>query len=185
LRTLQLSATLAGAIALLALPGSARAESGTNEEDESSLERGHFVVRGSANLDLNKSINIGGNNSGETVGGGVNLGVGYFVLSGLSLDLDLDLRFLVAPKAELTTLGVTPGLRYYPIPQVYLRAGLPIVLIPNFGLGALGGAGFRQKIVTNTYFVIGVDYTYWMTESFRAAAPGGRLDINAGVQAHF
>lgn len=172
------------ALAALTLPGAALAEESTEKE---SLAKGKFVLRGNAGIDLDKTINLGGDNSGQTpIAGSVNLGAGYFVVQNLSLDLDLDLRFRISPAADITSLGVTPGMRYYPIPQAYVRAGVPIVLIPNLDIGVLAGAGFRQKMVANTYFVLGIDYTYWVTDNAQKfIAPNGRIDIHAGVQAHF
>jgi len=171
-------------LSLAALPSAARAVETSEKE---SLAKGKFVVRGNASLALDQTINLGGDNSGGTpIAGGVNLGVGYFVIQNLSIDVDLDLRFQLSPDTEINALGVTPGARYYPIPQVYVRAGVPIVLIPDLDIGVLGGLGFRQKMVANTYFVLGVDYTYWVTDNHQKdIAPNGRLDVHAGVQAHF
>jgi hypothetical protein len=182
--TPRLTALALAVLALALAPLAARAASTSSEAD--SLRKGRFVVRGSGGVDLDKTINIGGENTGETVAGALNLGVGYFVVDNLSLDTDLDLRFTLAPKLEVTALGVTPGLRYYPIPQFYVRAALPIVIVPDLDIGVLAGVGYRQKIVANTYFVLAIDYTYWVTDRRqRALAPGGRLDINAGVHAYF
>lgn len=172
------------ACTLFVLPG--RAHAAKNSEAES-LSKGRFVVRGNAGIDLDKTINLGGTNSGTTpIAGSVNVGVGYFVVKNLSLDVDLDMRFRISPNADVTSLGVTPGLSYYPIPQFYVRGGVPIILLPGLDIGVLAGVGFRQKMVANTYFVLGVDYTYWVTDNRqKVIAPNGRLDVHAGVQAHF
>ncbi|MDF1562386.1 MAG: hypothetical protein P1V51_05040 [Deltaproteobacteria bacterium] len=179
---------LAATLAVLAA-APAHAEE-VSEED--SVKKGRFVVRGNAAVDINRTINLGGTNTGGTpIGGRGNVGFGYFMVNNLSLDLDLDLRFQFSPDAGIDQLGLTPGLRYYPIPQIYVRAGVPIVFLPQFDAGVLAGVGYRQKLVRNTYFVLGVDYTYWITgdvndsRSQKSQAPNGRLDIHAGVQAHF
>ena len=139
------SIVLALAACLLATaPLAARA---TETSEEKSLSKGRFVVRGNAGIDLDKTINIGGNNPGETVAGALNLGVGYFLIDNLSLDLDLDLRFTLAPAVDITTLGVTPGASSYPIPQVYVRAGVPIILIPDLDIGVLEFSQFGFPVL--------------------------------------
>ena len=66
-----------------------------------------------------------------------------------------------------------------------MRGGVPIIFIPTFGLGVLGGVGFHQPLGGHAAFVAEIDYTYYLTESFRQSAPGGKIDLHAGVQTYF
>lgn len=159
-----------------------------NEESESKgpFSKGRVVFRGSANFDLNQSINLGGENAdGAAIVGGINLGAGYFIIENLSLDVDASTHLRIAPSFGILDLGLTPGARYQFIPQAYVRVGAPILFLPEFGLGVLGGAGYHQPLGSNAAFVVGVDYTYYLTEYYRRTAPGGRIDVHAGVQTWF
>jgi hypothetical protein len=161
------------------------AEQKPPEEPKGPFAAGRVVFRGGASLDLNQSINLGGTNSGARVGGGVNAGVGYYVIDNLSLDTDAHLHFLITPAPALTDLGVTPGMRFHFLPQAYVRAGVPIEFLPTFGLGVLGGAGYYQALGEKVGLTAGVDYTYYLTEAFQRAAPLGRVDLHGGIQTHF
>jgi hypothetical protein len=179
--------------ALLALlfagPALAQADGGTPEkpveEEKGPFAAGRVVFRGGASLDLNQSFNLGGSSAGARIGGGVSAGVGYYVIDNLSLDTDAHLHFLITPSPALTDLGITPGARYHILPQAYVRAGMPIELLPTFGLGVLAGAGYYQSLGPKIGLDVGVDYTYYLTEAFRAAAPAGRVDVHGGIQTHF
>lgn len=147
--------------------------------------KGKVVFRGGVDLDLSQTINLGGDNSGSRTTGGVNLGVGFFVIDNLSLDLDLSGHFFLTPTTGLQDLGATPGLRYQFIPQAYVRGGAPLIFHPAFGLGVLAGGGFTQPISNNVMFVVGADYTYYLTSSFRRVAPSGKIDLHGGIQTSF
>ncbi len=155
-------------------------------DEKGPFDKGRFVFRGGANLDLNRSINLGGNNDGDTpVNAGASVGVGYFVIDNLSLDLDLDAHLELSPEFGFASLGFTPGARYQLIPQAYVRVGAPLIVYPSFNAGILGGVGYHQPIGSKAALVIGLDYTYYFTEEYRTAAPQGRVDVNAGVQTWF
>lgn len=159
---------------------------GEREETEGGSWRDKLVFRGSASLDLNQSINLGGENADSpAVIGSVEPGVGYMLTEKLSLDLDAETHFQVSPSFLIRDLGLTPGARFYPISQVYLRAGAPILFLPQFGAGVLGGAGYLQPLGGKASLVVGLDYTYYFTEYYRRTAPQGRLDVHAGVQTRF
>jgi hypothetical protein len=162
------------------------AEGAEASEQGGLFDKGRWVFRGSASFDLNKTINLGGENSADTpIAGGINLGVGYLVLKNLSLDVDAQTHLQLSPAFAVRDLGLTPGMRYQVLDNVYVRAGMPIILLPEFGLGVLAGAGYVQPIGSNAAFVVGVDYTYYLTEYYKRAAPSGRLDVHAGVQTWF
>lgn len=145
-----------------------------------------LVLRGSASLDLNRSINLGGENpDGAAVVGSLEPGVGYMLTENFSLDLDMESHFQLSPSFLIRDLGLTPGARFYPISNAYVRAGAPVLFLPEFGWGVLGGAGYMQPIGGLASLVVGVDYTYYFTDYYRQIAPQGRLDIHAGVQTRF
>lgn len=150
------------------------------------FSKGRVAVRGSVNLDLNQSINLGGvNPSGARVAVGANAGVGYFLIDRLSIDLDGRLVGYLTPTPGLALVEVTPGARYQVIDNLQVRVGVPIPLIPVFGLGVLGGVSYFQPIGNNIHLVVGVDYTYYLTDGWRQTAPLGRIDLHGGVQTSF
>ncbi len=146
---------------------------------------GKFVLRGSINLDLNQSINLGGSStSGARVTVGVNGGVGYYAIENLSLDLDARFAAFLTPSPGVSLLEFTPGARYVLLQNIQLRVGVPIPVYPQLGVGILGGVSYIQSLgIAN--LVVGVDYTYYVTDYYRSQAPFGRLDVHAGVQKSF
>lgn len=150
------------------------------------FSKGRVAVRGGLNLDLNQSINLGGvNSSGARVTVGAHGGVGYFLIDNLSLDLDGNFLAYLTPTPGVASLEIIPGARYQVIPQLQLRVGVPIPLLPQFGLGVLGGVSYFQPIGSNIHLVVGVNYTYYLTDAWRATAPLGRVDLHGGVQTSF
>jgi hypothetical protein len=150
------------------------------------FSKGRVAVRGSVNLDLNQSINLGGvNSSGARVTVGANAGVGYFLIDRLSIDLDGRLLAYLTPTPGLALVEVTPGARYQVIDNLQVRVGVPIPLLPVFGLGVLGGVSYFQPVGNNIHVVVGVDYTYYLTDAWRQTAPFGRIDLHGGVQTSF
>lgn len=156
-----------------------------NDDAPTPFKAGTFDVRGGINLDLDKTINLGGTNQDTTAGGGVNLGIGYFLADNLALDFDTRLAVQFLPDTEVQRLQGTPGLRFHVTREIFVRGGVPIVVYPEFGLGALAGLGYRQPISKKAAFVVTIDYTYWLTEAFQAIAPNGQLEVSAGVQTSF
>ena len=154
-------------------------------EGPTPFKAGTWDVRGGVNLDLDKTINLGGDNEGTTAGGGVNLGVGYFLADNLALDFETRLSVQFLPESEVQRLQGTPGLRFHVTREIFVRGGAPIVVFPEFGFGALAGLGYRQPIGNKAAFVATIDYTYWLTENFQALAPNGQLEVSAGVQTSF
>lgn len=150
------------------------------------FSKGRVAVRGGINLDLNQSINLGGvNSTGARVTVGAHGGVGYFIIDNLSLDVDGNFLAYLTPTPGVATLEIIPGARYQVIPQLQLRVGVPIPLLPQFGLGVLGGLSYFQPIGSNIHLVVGVNYTYYLTEGWRQTAPLGRIDLHGGVQTSF
>ena len=166
-------------VGLLALPAAALA----SERDATSA--GRVVFRARAGLDLNQTINLGGDNTGARAGGNADLGFGYFLINDLSVDLDVSTRFNLLPAAAISAFGITPGLHYYPLPRTYVRAGVPIAFLPSFNLGVLAGAGYFQPLASNVHLVVGIDYTYWLEGPLRQVAPQGQIDLRAGIQTSF
>ena len=156
-----------------------------DKDNDGPTSAGTIDVRGGINLDLDKTINLGGDSDGSEIGGGINVGVGYFVIDNLAIDNEVRVTFQFAPKFDVTRLEWIPGLRFHPLPQFFVRVGTPVVVIPEFGFGVLAGAGYRQPLGKKAAFVIQVDYTYWLTEFYRQAAPNGQLQVSAGVQTSF
>ncbi|MBX5481123.1 MAG: hypothetical protein IRZ16_04625 [Myxococcaceae bacterium] len=156
------------------------------DQPKGPFSQGRVVLRGGADFDLNQSINLGGSNpNGPAVVGGINVGAGYFLIDNLSLDIDTQSHLQLSPGFAVQDLGLTPGARYQFIPQAFIRAGVPILLVPDFGLGVLGGAGYYQPLGSHAAFVLGADYTYYLTEAYRRTSPLGRVDLHAGVQTWF
>lgn len=150
------------------------------------FSKGRVAVRGGINLDLNQSINLGGvNSSGARVTVGAHGGVGYYLIDNLSIDLDGHFSAFLTPTPGVASLEIVPGARYQVIPQLQLRVGVPIPILPRFGLGVLGGVSYFQPIGSNIYVVVGVNYTYYLTEAWRQTAPLGRIDLHGGVQTSF
>lgn len=145
---------------------------------------GKVVVRGTAGADLGQVINLGGTNSGVDASAYVEGGLGYYVIDNLELDVDASAHVTFGAPVSLV-LTVTPGLRYQILPQFTIRAGVPIEVLPHFGLGVLAGAAFCQPMGSNASFVLGVDYTYWLTADLHAGAPYGRVEPHVGIQTHF
>lgn len=155
------------------------------EEDKGPFSKGRVVFRGGVNFDLNQSINLGGSSgSNPNLTLGVNGGVGYFIIENLELDLDLRFFMNLAPP-KIGSFEITPGARYRIWQNILLRAGVPIAIAPQFGVGILGGLQWHQPIGSRAAFVVGVDYTYWFTEYYRTVAPAGRVDIHGGIQTWF
>jgi hypothetical protein len=171
--------------------GEAKAEEKSAPKEEPKAPAGPFskgrvAVRGSLNFDLNQSINLGGANpNGARVTVGANAGVGYFLIDRLSLDLDGRFLAYLTPTPGVALLEFTPGARYQVIDNLQVRVGVPIPVLPVFGVGVLGGASYFQPIGSNIHLVVGVDYTYYLTDAWRRTAPFGRIDIHGGVQTSF
>jgi hypothetical protein len=155
------------------------------EQPPASSDTSRVVVRGSVNFDAGGAINLGGTSTGARVALGANGGVGYLLTPRLSLDVDARLLLQFVPQFEFSTLEVIPGARFRPIDQLQLRVGVPIPLVPTPGFGVLAGAAFVQPLASRVSLVIGVDYTYYLTEYWRTVAPGGRIEVHGGVQAYF
>lgn len=150
------------------------------------FSKGRVAVRGSLNFDLNQSINLGGANpNGARVTVGANAGVGYFLMDRFSIDLDGRFLAYLTPTPGIALLELTPGARYQVIDNLQLRVGVPIPILPTFGLGVLGGASYFQPLGDRIHLVVGVDYTYYLTDAWRRVAPYGRIDIHGGVQTSF
>lgn len=155
------------------------------QDEKGPFSPGRFILRGGINFDLNQSINLGGSSQGARVTLGANAGVGYFVIENLEIDLDFRFFMYLTPKPEVSSLEITPGARYRVWQNILLRVGVPIPIVPQFGVGILGGLAWSQPIASRVSFVIGVDYTYYFTEYYRTVAPAGRLDIHGGIQTWF
>lgn len=155
-------------------------------EVKSGIDSSRFVVRGGIHLDGSGAINLGGTSDGARAALGANVGVGYFVVPRFELDLDVNFTMRFAPSpVEVENLELTPGARWRPIDQLQLRAGVPIPLVPQAGVGILAGAAYVQPLGDRVSLVAGVDYTYWFTEYWRQKAPLGRIAFHGGVQARF
>lgn len=145
---------------------------------------GKVTFRGGLNFDVARSFNLGGTTGGAAATIGAQVGAGYFVLENLSTDLDVSARLSFTSPVTLG-LELTPSVRFFPIPQVSVRAGVPIPLLPVPGVGVLAGAAFHQPIGDKVQLVAGVDYTFYLTEAYRLASPYGRIDVHGGVQTWF
>ena len=145
---------------------------------------GKVVVRGTAGADLDQVINLGGTNLTPGASAYVEAGIGYFVIDNLEVDVDASAHMTFGSGFGLG-LTVTPGLRYQVVPQFTLRAGVPIEILPNFGLGVLGGVAYCQSLGSAASLVIGADYTFWLTEGQRSVAPFGTIEPHVGIQTHF
>jgi len=185
MRTLALLMTFAAAVAFADEETPAPEEKPAPEAQKSDTPS-RIIVRGGANMDLNQSINLGGaNSSGARVTAGLNGGIGYLVVPpSLSVDLDVQVQAYLTPTPGLSLVELTPGARYY-VGNLQFRVGVPIPVYPTFGVGVLGGVAWSQPLGGKARFVAGVDYTYYLTESFRQIAPYGRVDVHAGVQTSF
>lgn len=166
-------------------PPTPPAETPPTQAAKSGFDTSKFVVRGGIHFDLGGAINLGGTSAGPRVALGANVGVGYFIIPRLELDLDVDfmVRFSPAPVAP-ERFELTPGARWRPIDQIQLRLGVPIPLIPQAGVGILGGIAYIQPLGGRVSLVIGADYTYYFTEYWRQVAPQGRIVFHGGVQAY-
>ncbi len=166
-------------LASVAAPALAAAESAD------ATTAGRVAFRARAGLDLNKTINLGGDNTGTQLGGNADLGFGYFVINNLSVDLDVSTRFTFLPATAVTAFGLTPGAHYFPLPRTYVRAGVPISFLPSFNLGVLAGLGYSQPLADRIFLLVGIDYTYWLQGPLRSVAPQGQIDLRAGIQTSF
>lgn len=189
MRTLFLSTFVFASVALAqdtTTPASTPPPEEKPAEAKSGIDLSKFVVRGGIHFDVGGAINLGGTSAGARAAIGANAGVGYFIVPRFELDLDVNftMRFTPSPVA-VENLELIPGARWRPIDQVQLRAGVPIPLVPQAGVGVLVGAAYVQPIASRVSLVIGVDYTYWFTEYWRSVAPQGRIDFHGGVQAYF
>ncbi|MHB8873319.1 MAG: hypothetical protein ACYC8T_06500 [Myxococcaceae bacterium] len=192
------------AAVLLWLPAAALAQEGAEVETPAAEEKpaaeepekpaeskssgpfspGRVVVRGNAGIDLDQTINLGGSSGALRNTGYLSGGLGYFIIENLELGADLSAHMVFTPDFIFENLELTPGVRYHVLPQLNLRAGVPIDFVP-VGLGVLGGLAFSQPIGGNAHFTVGVDYTYWLTPAFQAVAPKGRIEPHVGLQTHF
>ncbi|MEW6431151.1 MAG: hypothetical protein AB1730_06545 [Myxococcota bacterium] len=166
-------------------PPAPPAETPPAEAATSGFDKSKFVVRGGIHFDVGGAINLGGTSAGARAAVGANAGVGYFIVPRLELDLDavFTLRFAPSPVA-VERLELTPGARWRPIDQLQLRLGVPIPLVPQAGVGILGGVAYVQPLGSRVSLVVGADYTYYFTEYWRQVAPQGRIEFHGGVQAY-
>lgn len=161
------------------------AEEKKEEEGGSLFDKSKWVVRGGVNFDVGGAINLGGTSAGARASVGVHGGVGYFIVPRLSLDVDARFMLRLAPGVGVDLLEFTPGARWRPIDQIQLRVGVPIPIIPQAGVGILGGVAYVQPLGGRVSLVVGVDYTYYFTDYWRSVAPQGRIEFHGGVQAYF
>ncbi len=167
------------------LPGLALAEGAAVTDKPEKDELGNrWVFRGGANLDLNQSINLGGTSGGARINAGLNGGVGYLLTRSLEADLDAHLSAYLNPLG-LDSVEFIPGVRWRPVDNLQVHVGVPIPLYPQVGLGVLGGLAYLQPLGDHATLAVGFDYTYYLTEYYRSAAPLGRLDVHGGIQTHF
>lgn len=177
-------ALLSLTLVVLASPAVALADGDAGGAAAEAPKRNPWVFRGGANLDLNQTINLGGSSSGARVTAGLHGGVGYLLTERIEADVDVNLTAYLNPIG-LGWFEVIPGARARVTDNILVHVGVPIPLYPQPGLGVLGGLAWTQPLAANVYFVVGLDYTYYLTEYYRQQAPLGRLDVHAGVQTHF
>ncbi len=156
------------------------------KKDAGPFSAGRFVVRGGLSFDLNQSFNLGGPaTTAARITLGANGGVGYFIIPKLSLDVDLRFLAYLTPTPEVAWFEVTPGARYNVVDNLVVRVGVPIPILPRFGVGVLGGVAYHQPLGSRAALVVGVDYTYYLTDYYKTVAPLGRVDVHGGVQTWF
>lgn len=166
----------------------ATVEAGDAKKDEKQapgfLER--VVVRGGVHFDFGGAINLGGTSSSGRASAGLDAGVGYLLVPRFEVGIDANftMRFVPSPVG-VELFELTPGVRWRPIDQVQVRAGVPIPLVPTPGLGLLAGVAYVQPLGGKASLVVGVDYTWWLTDAWRQTAPQGRIDFRGGVQTSF
>jgi hypothetical protein len=170
--------------ALFAVPVLAQETSPPPQAANTGFDTSRIVLRGGVHFDVGGAINLGGSSTGARAAVGVNGGVGYLIFPRFEVDLDARFTLRVAPAPiEVELLDVTPGARWRPIDQFQLRAGIPIPLVPQAGVGILAGVAYVQPMGSHLSLVAGADYTYYFTDYWRQVAPQGRIEFHAGVQA--
>ncbi|MBN1945857.1 MAG: hypothetical protein JW797_09280 [Bradymonadales bacterium] len=91
-------------------------------------------------------------------------GLGYYPHSRLSTDLDLSASLVFAEEGnEITRLTLTPGTRFYPIPPVYLRLGIPFVMTSPASVNGLLGAGYEIPLGESMSLMGEIDVVYPFT----------------------
>jgi hypothetical protein len=96
---------------------------------------GAFAGIGDEGIDLADSLNIG-----------IFGGLGYFPIDQLSADIDLSTALNIDDGLDISTFVITPGSRIYPLREVFLRVGLPIVVTDPSSVNGLVGAGYEYRI---------------------------------------
>ncbi|MCA9562064.1 MAG: hypothetical protein KC561_01180 [Myxococcales bacterium] len=93
-------------------------------------------------------------------------GIGYFIIPQVSTDFDLGGTFSIGGDEgfDATSFSLTPGARAYPIPEVFVRAGLPVIFGDSTSINVLGGLGYEYPLSDSQTLVGEIDLTYPLTE---------------------
>jgi len=92
-------------------------------------------------------------------------GIGYFPMEQVSADIDLSTALAITEAgADISTFTITPGSHVYPIPQLFLHAGLPITPTNDpMTLSILGGVGYEVPVGDNQNLIGEAAITYPLT----------------------
>lgn len=125
-------------------------------------EAGEITTR--FNLDFTAVAGLGGDDGvsiSDNLLIGLGAGVGYFPIAQVSADLDLSGTLSFAENSvDFTNIAITPGSHIYPISEVFLRVGLPIVVSDPTSINILGGVGYEYPLSDSQTLVGEIDLIY-------------------------